>query len=217
LNGNRNMIYVSIDIETTGLDWENNDILSIAAIVEDTTKKLPLEELPKFKAIITHRELKGHPYALNMNKGIIELLSQHLSNVEVDSNGYRFLTKDEIIPEFYTFLRQHVPNKLNGYEVVDGKIVPAVSSQSKPITINVAGKNFGTFDINFLNKLPWWKKLIRTRAKILDPGVLYCDWSNDESAPSLSECKVRAGLGNVVTHDALDDAWDVIELLRKFY
>ena len=42
------MKYISIDIETTGLDPENCQILSIGAVIEDTLNQLPFEELPTF-------------------------------------------------------------------------------------------------------------------------------------------------------------------------
>jgi len=69
----------------------------------------------------------------------------------------------------------------------------------------------------FLQQLPWWQKLIRTRQRVLDPAILFVDWKNDESLPSLTTCKQRAGISGIVTHDALDDAWDVIETLRVTY
>ena len=43
------------------------------------------------------------------------------------------------------------------------------------------------------------------------------DWNEDESLPSLIKCKERANIEGIVTHNALEDAWDVIELLRKHY
>jgi hypothetical protein len=82
---------------------------------------------------------------------------------------------------------------------------------------NVAGKNFGTFDKLFLQELPWWQKLIRTRQRVLDPAILMVDWKNDKSLPNLTTCKERADIQGIVTHNALEDAWDVIEVLRKFY
>jgi inhibitor of KinA sporulation pathway (predicted exonuclease) len=40
----------------------------------------------------------------------------------------------------------------------------------------------------------------------------------DESLPSLEECKKRAGFEvATVSHDALDDALDVVRLLRQQY
>ena len=74
-----------------------------------------------------------------------------------------------------------------------------------------------TFDKLFLERLPRWKQLIKIRQRIIDPSVLYVNWESDSSLPSMSECKVRAGLPGMVTHNAVEDAWDVIELLRNTY
>ena len=70
------MIYISIDIETTGLEKDRYQILSIGAILEDTSKKLPFEKIPKFHAAILHNEITGSPFALNMNKELIEARSE---------------------------------------------------------------------------------------------------------------------------------------------
>ena len=58
------MKYVSIDIETTGLDPETCQILQVGAVIEDTQNLLPLEELPKFNCIVEHPAYTGSPYAL---------------------------------------------------------------------------------------------------------------------------------------------------------
>jgi hypothetical protein len=42
------------------------------------------------------------------------------------------------------------------------------------------------------------------------------DWINDESIPSLDQCKQRAGIDGVVTHNALEDAMDVVMLIRIY-
>jgi len=96
-------------------------------------------------------------------------------------------------------------------------MLPMITNQTKPIHITVAGKNFGTFDLRFLEKLPRWNQLIKVRQRILDPTILYTDWKNDESLPSLSKCKKRANMTEVVSHDAVEDSFDVIALLRKEY
>ena len=51
------MIYLSIDLETTGLEKDRYQILSFGAILEDTEKKLPYDEIPKFHAAILHNEI----------------------------------------------------------------------------------------------------------------------------------------------------------------
>lgn len=216
------MIYVSIDIETSGLDHEKNCILSIGAIIEDTEKKLPFEECPKFNAIILQREIVGSPRAITMNKDIISMIGEYLEgddetkqNLQTHSD-YSFYEKEEVIQKFFSFLVSYKPicDQWEGYWK-DGGI--SIDGKTRPVTINVAGKNFGTFDKLFLQQLPWWQKLIRTRQRVLDPAILCVDWKNDKSLPSLTQCKERTNIEGIVTHNALEDSWDVIQVLRKFY
>jgi hypothetical protein len=209
------MLYCSIDIETSGLDHEKNNLLSISVIVEDTKLKLPFEEIPKFNAIIPDFNIYGSPRALVMNSKIIDLIAEYhdtnQTNIKKleEKTGYKFIIKEKLTFKLYEFLC------LNGYG--DGLKVTKFDGNTPPLTINVAGKNFGTFDKLFLQQLPWWQKLIRTRQRVLDPSILMVDWKKDTSLPNLTTCKERAGIEGVVTHNALEDAWDVIEVLRKFY
>jgi len=211
------MKYVSIDIETTGLDPENNQILSIGAIIEDTAKKLNFEDIPKFNAIVLQRQIVGSARAITMNKGLIELIGEYL---EADNetkekhrkySGFNFYEPDEVIKEFYYFL-------YNNYGTIESEYeIPSIIRNTKHILINVAGKNFGTFDQMFLKQLPWWQKIIRVKQRIIDPAILCCDWVKDDELPSLKICKERLGVDGIVAHNALEDAWDVIQILRKFY
>ena len=218
------MIYVSIDIETSGLNHEKHKVLSIGAIIEDTEKKLPYEECPKFNTIVLQNEIIGSPRAITMNKEIISMIGDYLEGTDFERNimnthtDYSFYEEDGVVKKFYEFLWN------NGFATLDspsthvnGKLTPIIDGKTKPITLNVAGKNFGTFDKLFLQELPWWQKLIRTRQRVLDPAMLMLDWTNDKSLPNLTQCKERAGVNGIVTHNALEDAWDVIEVLRKFY
>lgn len=222
------MIYVSIDIETSGLDHEKNKVLSIGAIIEDTEKKLPFEECPKFNAIVLQNEIVGSPRAIDMNAEIIHYMSEYKgSNDDMKEEikkvtMYEFLEEDQVAKDFYYFLEENgfgqgMDNSGGYVQVKDGHMRPMINGATKPITINVAGKNFATFDKLFLEQLPWWKKLIRIRQRVLDPAILMVNWNGDESLPNLTTCKERAGVTGIVTHNALEDAWDVIEILRKFY
>jgi len=215
------MKYVSIDIETTGLDTENNQVLSIGAVIEDTKTKLPLEKIPKFHAIVLQRQLHGSPRALTMNGRLIELMGEYLEGDNLKklelSEIIDFYEEDEVAKEFYEFLYPYFGPPSDEYTV--GELVHDKSFWGKApvLKINVAGKNFGTFDNVFLKKLPWWQKLIIAKQRIIDPAPLFIDWENDEELPSLKICKTRAGINGEVTHDALEDAWDVVEVLRNFY
>jgi hypothetical protein len=224
------MKYISIDTETTGLDPEDCQILTIGAVIEDTNNIKPLDQLPKFHGVILARQLSGHPYALNMNKDLIELIVRYqTSKTKEDrdlleaTSGMKFYEKEEIVEAFYYWLVENGFVEFDdmssgGYvKMENGKMLPMITNKTKPIHITAAGKNFATFDLKFLESLPRWKQLVRVRQRILDPSVLFTDWKNDESLPGLRLCKERAGLGSVVTHDAVDDAKDVIALFRKFY
>jgi DNA polymerase III epsilon subunit-like protein len=222
------MKYISIDIETTGLDPEKNKIISVAAIIEDTENKLPFDECPKFNVAVLQNELIGSARAITINKQLIsEIADYQDANIEtrklIDSESeYKFVREDDIAKEFYWWLDENgLGNGLNengGYStIVDGKIKPVINGSTRPITINVAGKNFATFDMLFLKQLPWWQKLIKIRQRVLDPAILVVDWKNDTSLPNLKQCKERTGIEGLVTHNALEDAWDVIEVMRKFY
>jgi hypothetical protein len=83
--------------------------------------------------------------------------------------------------------------------------------------ITVAGKNFAVFDKLFLEKLPNWNDTFELRRRFIDPATLFTDWQNDEYLPDLATCKKRAEINGIVTHDALEDAWDVIQLMRTQY
>lgn len=221
------MKYVSIDIETSGLDHEKNCILSFGAIIEDTQKKLPYEECPKFNAIILQREIIGSPRAITMNKNIISMIAEYLEGDDETKQNYQthsdylFLERDDVVQKFYDFLwvngyMMHIET-LKNVRIVDGIPFPMFNGTTPPITLNVAGKNFGTFDKLFLQQLPWWQKLIKTRQRVLDPAILCVDWNKDNALPSLTTCKERTNIEGIVTHNALEDAWDVIQVLRKFY
>lgn len=230
------MKYISIDIETTGLDPENNQILSVGAIIEDTNNPRPFEEIPKFHVAIKHEQITGSPFAINMNKGLIESIVQYQTSRDQDEKndlvnftGMKFLNREEVAIAFFDFLWDNRMIEMEQLDmesfimgerpskIVNGKRYP-IPYSGMPVTyINAAGKNFGTFDKLFLEQLPRWKQLFKFRSRIIDPSILFVDWKSDESLPSLNDCKKRANITGEVTHNALEDAWDVIQILRKTY
>lgn len=227
------MKYISIDVETTGLEKDRYQILSIGAILEDTEKKLSFEEIPKFHAAILHNEITGSPYALSMNSKIIEAISQYQSaqdqdekNDLVQMTGMQFYHEDQVVEGFYRWLYDNdmvefddriMNGQIQMVRLENGKSYPMLTSKIKPVTINVAGKNFASFDKHFLERLPRWQQVIRIRQRIIDPSVIFTNWNDDKALPSLFECKQRAKIDGIVTHNALEDAWDVIQLLRTQY
>ena len=225
------MIYLSIDIETTGLDPQNHQILSVGVVVEDTTKKLPFHEIPKFHCAIVREEIVGGLFALNLNKDLITTINDWNTSNEVgkkqieDSTGMIFCKEDEVVGHLFKFLYFNgVLNELfylkirNGVEYKEvSEVCPQLNSNIVKSHLNVAGKNFATFDKLFLEKLPRWQQVFKIRQRIIDPTILFTDWKNDEALPNLTTCKERAKTGGEVSHNAVEDAWDVIELMRTQY
>lgn len=229
------MKYVSIDIETTGIDNETTQTLSIGLVVEDTENVLPIEDLPKLEIGIIRDRLEGEIFALNMNRDLIsDILRYKMARsfeeqeAVCKETGREYMREEDAAKRIFHFLWDN--QALDGevsfdanhmVEVVhrDGvaKTYPSITSKMKPFYFNAAGKNFGSFDQKFLERLPRWKQIFRIRNRILDPAILYVDWKGDESLPGLSKCKERAGLNSHVTHNAIDDALDVVVLLRKQY
>lgn len=227
------MKYCSVDIETTGLDSEKYHILSVGIVIEDTNNILPIDELPKLHIGIVRDEITGSMFAINLNKELISnILKFKIAQTQEEKDNISeetktvYLTEDKVVEKIFQFLwdnniRYDNWEKNWGSKLVqktdDGKIYPLLTSNIPKTFLNIAGKNFGTFDKLFLEKLPRWKQAFQIRNRILDPAILYIDWINDDSVPGLDKCKQRAGIDGIVTHNAIDDAIDVIKLLRKTY
>jgi oligoribonuclease (3'-5' exoribonuclease) len=187
--------YLSIDIETTGVDPLNDQILSVGAIVEDTSIKSDFKDLPKIHLILKHDRINGNPYAIQMNNSIIRYISGKEKPPSLDDEKFGYTeTIDPSLLESYLihFIQSHMGNK---------KVV-------------AAGKNFGSFDFQFLKQHGSLGLFFAHRS--IDPAMMYIDW-NEDYPPNLETCKEKAGLPKLVSHNALEDAWDVIQCLRKFY
>ena len=185
------MKYVSIDIETTGLNPDEHQMIEFGAIIEDTQNILPREECPTLHLYFDYPKYICTPYAAAFNADIFKTI------IELKKSGNTsFLIKPELFTDqFEMFIRRHFTNDL----------------------ITPAGKNFGSFDLQFLNRMPYFQYHKILHYRTLDPAMFFIDFKNNDRIPSLSECKSLANLNNIVTHRALDDAWDVITLFRTRY
>lgn len=178
------MPYVSIDLETTGLDPDRCQILEIGAVWEDWTR--PLKELPTYRRLVIHEEYRGSAFALAMNADLLRQLS-----------GERqpwFLDEDQVADDMAEWLKTTC-----GWDGSTG--------------LTPAGKNFASFDRQFLKKLPRFEKTVRLHHRTLDPAILY--WCpEDEKLPDSKTCYQRAGMDGKVAHTAVEDALAVVRLTR---
>jgi DNA polymerase III epsilon subunit-like protein len=194
------MKYVSVDIETTGLNHEKCTILEFAAVVDDLNLQEPIEKLPKFQTYVRQEYYSGEPYALAMHCEKFQKISNWRAN------GIDVCYPETLIKKFHTFLITF------GYQET-GRTHSSLKDGY--IKINVAGKNFANFDNRFIEKLPDYDKMIKVGHRILDPVMLYFDPKKDiDHLPSMAECMERAGISGEVPHSALEDAVLVVRLLR---
>lgn len=189
------MRYVSIDIETTGLNPETDQILEFGAVIDDTLRPdVPVEELPTFRKVIRSDRLSGTPMAIAINASLINFIA----SVEKPEENELFCLPKDLGFEFFVWLRGH------GFKIKNNSNAAFVP----------AGKNYAGFDSRFLNKIPHWNTYLTPCHRTLDPAILYFDPLKDEKPPSLYECLERAGFDATVKHTAVDDARDVVRLLR---
>ena len=188
------MRYVSLDLETSGSNPARHQILELAAVVEDSRHPLPLAQLPAFRRVVRHAEYAGTAGAIALNARLFEELARKEPNSEL-------CTPAELLPQLRAFLLAY------GFR----------PDKNDCVSVTMAGKNIGVFDLGFLKVLPGWDTLVRADSAMLDPAAFYLNWRKDSRLPSMSICKARAGLEHEVAHEALADALDVVRLLRPFY
>lgn len=183
-----NPYYVSLDIETTGLDPDLDQILEIGAVIDDL--KRPVKDLAEFHCYVMHERVFGSAYALSMHPKI-------LRRIATKESGYRYLKPEEIVGAFLDWLLEQGVNP-------------------KKHHLTMAGKNFASFDRQFLKQLRNWDIQIPMRHRSIDPGNLF--WLphiDGVDLPSTATCMKRAGIEGEVAHTALEDARVVVKLIRN--
>lgn len=217
--------YVSLDIETTGLDKNACDIIEIGAILDrgqDIKNAIILPEDQLHLRIIPPNGvfLSAEPFALNLNAKLIRYLAKDCKRDTkefTDEEGILWVTKAKAAEKFKAFL------DLAG--VAAGEWDHAFGH---PVCYNVevAGKNASAFDLPFIDnyfshfrlntsEVLFWPgifKLIRRR--VIDVGSMYL--TDFGFVPSLIQINERLGRQHVL-HRAIDDALDVVFAIRNKY
>jgi len=118
--------YVSIDIETTGLNPDTCQVLEVGAVINFPAK--PLLECPTFRACVKHEVITGTARALQMNSRLLDEIADGGGEWEGDA-GVRF----------HEWLKEHLPigDLTENY-------------------IHALGKNVDTFDLLFLDRISTW-------------------------------------------------------------
>ena len=224
------MKYVSIDIETTGLDNKRNQIVEIGAVIDELGSDTPIEDLPKFRAVLIHEHMMINAYCANLHRDLWQEIkvAEKLISTRTDlTTGYFSrkrnsigcegdCIKDEPVPILTHYMYPKMFESVFHNWLCKQFNLPRKEDHtffSPSIKINVAGKNPGTFDVPFIEALPEWKGIVEFHRRVLDPASHYV-WDRDEHIPDLQECLRRAGIDTTVSHTAVDDAIDIVKLVR---
>jgi len=198
------MKYVSIDIETTGLDPKHNDILEFAAVYDDLREDVEVDKLPTYHAYVYREDdlYRGSAYALALNHKILSILAGR------GKSGYgihNYQNSEGLLFSFFNWLdKVNYPDPANSHMV----------GEDLYLCITPAGKNFASFDKRFLEEQCVMPKQLRFSHRVFDPGVLYFRLGEDDMLPDSKVCMKRAGLSGEVAHTALEDAKMVVRLIR---
>lgn len=192
------MKLISIDIETTGVDPERDQIIEFAAVAfdpqpeiadSDGNVKRGRETWDTFEGLIRYDRITGSPFALQMNHEI-------LAEIAGAKETYRTIYPDaeSLLIEFKQFLIKH---------------------QDGTDHLHPAGKNFCNFDLQFLKRIPGWDDM-PLRRRCLDVGSLVFN-PNDGEIRNLKKCLEVVGIRKEISHRAIDDAFDVATIVSRFF
>jgi hypothetical protein len=118
-----------------------------------------------------------------------------LRRIATREEGYTYLRPEDVAIEFRGWLIEQ------GWDLDRDHLRPA-------------GKNFASFDRQFLRKLPGWDQ-IPMNHRTIDPANLFWDPLIDRGLPNTKTCMERAGLDGEVAHTAVEDACVVCRLVRR--
>jgi len=171
------MKYISIDIETTGLDPEKHQILEFAAVYDDLENPKPVGELPMFIRRIYWDDLVISNYCTKLHRGLLMEIAK-----DYEQTPHNIITIDQLSGHFYHWLTlMYARYNFSNHNY------------------NVAGKNFAGFDGQFLKKVPgfppWFYRIIDVSSLYLTPGMNHL--------PSLSDI-VGNQVSHRALSDALD-------------
>lgn len=218
--------FLSLDTETTGLSTDRAHVLQVAAVWDDGG---PLESLRRLNLIVDPGPLLySEVQALVLNSRLLSIIAAFRKR-QVDKPGPWEVRPGELTGEVlrpYDARKRGAPapgvHDLPVDHSNNAVVVPIeharrifqawvrdITNASGLRRVTIAGKNAAGFDIPILKANGFDVSMFSH--KVLDPGSLY--FPDYGYPPSLTEINMKLGR-RAVTHDALDDAFDVVAAIR---
>lgn len=209
--------YISIDVESTGLEVvKDHHLLSVGMVFDNGEKDMEVEQMPKLHIalkVVEGRNIIGSPYALAMNADLIKFISGF--DKELKGEDPKYDCDIQLLhPETaYREIRSFIAGTTLAADEWDKE------NGERSEKIQVLAKNGSKLDIPMMDnffynttgaKYNWFSELISHR--VMDVGAMYI--GKYGKVPSLS--KINKDIGRApVTHNALEDAIDNVEALRN--
>ena len=169
------MKFVSIDIETTGLNEKTCQIIEVGAVIDDTLN--PMGSPPEFHCYVLHNGYHGESYALSMHSEIF----RRISCLE---DGYKYLPACHVWGNFRHWLMLNSEPRYKW---------------------TIAGKNYAGFDDRFLRLLPDWDFQNILRHRVLDPGSMLMrpdDECVPDTKECMRRCGLEGEVAHTALEDA---------------
>lgn len=198
-------MYVSLNIETTGIDPDTCDVLSLAAVLD--TGEGTVDDLPFIHMRLLHEKVQGdvETFSWESHRALLKDIHEGErtpAEYPIDAQWDGNVRPTSMVKTFHWWLAEHHP------EWDSSGLVP----QMTPITL--AGKNVRGFDVSFLDAHFGFSEATPIHHRAIDLGSVY--WTPEGGVPSTKECAERAGLDYEYRHDALYNARFVVRALRAY-
>lgn len=238
------MLYLSIDTETGGLKDESLLQVSFVADCTDRSSELyqrKVEDLPSLTMFVKHDTYELDAYCLGMHSssGLLERLARASAaktdycNSVIDEDPTALQKQgigdiEFIAAQFQSWLVQTIEQygvlpEQCGKKTFTSYWARGLPEDQRPLeatySVTPAGKNFSSFDRRVLEQAGFFEELrgVTFRHRAIDPATAYFR-RGDKALPDLATCLQRAGIDKKeVAHDALEDALDVVRVVRHFF
>jgi DNA polymerase III epsilon subunit-like protein len=228
------MKYLSIDTEITGLDPAVCELLEVGIVVFDSNEKFVQTNKNSLRIVLVRDTIQGDVFAINMNIKLIQEMMSVAKEFDLACADEIFVKESDTVTTWYLDMRSKTGKDLERsgrshsmdvyYQTSAAKntVIPPCftnklveflnNAEVNTGKLNIAGKNFSSFDAKFLEKYYAFKTAIldRARHRVLDIGSMYVT-KGDSFIPDLKHCLERAGLNNEVPHTAVEDAVLVVK------